>query len=93
MRLLSASSERRRCLSVRHWTGDAAFRAAPMILSFTSDMPTGWRRKSAVESIAKVQLPKFASPPSAAIFCIKVKTLPFHCAVHKIRQSLIFQAN
>jgi hypothetical protein len=27
----SASSERRRCLSARHWTSGAAFQAAPII--------------------------------------------------------------
>jgi hypothetical protein len=31
MRVCGASSERRRCLSARHWTSGAAFQAAPII--------------------------------------------------------------
>jgi hypothetical protein len=39
-RLIGASSERRRCLPARHWTVDAAKRAALIGLSFTSGVPS-----------------------------------------------------
>jgi len=53
MRVWGASSERRRCLSARHWTSGAAFQAAPIALSFTSGVPTRWRGKNRLKSIEK----------------------------------------
>jgi len=53
MRVRGASSERRRCLSARHWTSGAAFQAAPIALSFTSGVPTRWRGENRLKSIEK----------------------------------------
>ena len=93
-RVCGASSERRRCLSARHWTSGAAFQAAPIVLSFTSGVPTRWRGKNRCEInreklIAAIRRQRRLLP----IRCIGSKILQIYCAVRKIRQPLISQAN
>jgi len=49
MRVCGASSERRRCLSARHWTSGAAFQAAPIALFLYKRRANSLARKKPFE--------------------------------------------
>jgi hypothetical protein len=56
-------------------------------------VPTRWRGKSRLESTEKGNLPIFAPTAADAERRIRDTKLQNDCAVRKIRQPLIFQAN